>query len=399
MAEPTWKQQVQHVKGLQAAVYGRPDPAANLAQLRELARQTAQLRRLHKEQPAAEQAQAGTQLFGKLLGRDTTGLEVETALRMQPLPTGVYHLLDPAKDPLLRVTVKNTSRDTKRVRVKAFIEGLSTTAVKTVEIEANKSEAVDLFPALLPHRARSLNQVQRATLHVVVDHLDGRQERHDTHSLVCLARTSSFNAVFDPHTKEWVDLSHYYGAWVTPHDPRVHGRIRKAANLLAAGQIWGYQGKAADDPVTPQVRALYRSLQKADIVYINSVIDFGTPDGMATQRTRLPRESLKRKSANCIDGTVLMASLLEGASINPLLVLVPGHAFVGWQTWEGEEWEKWEEKKKWRFLETTLIGKADFEVACRSAESQYAIHMEEDPAGIRNLSVRQLRARNIWPME
>jgi hypothetical protein len=87
---------------------------------------------------------------------------------------------------------------------------------------------------------------------------------------------------------------------------------------------------------TEQVGALYQALKEAGLTYINSVIDYGAAACQATQRTRLPRESLATNSANCIDGTVLMASLLEGASLNAALVLIPGHAFVGWQSWDGD---------------------------------------------------------------
>jgi hypothetical protein len=96
---------------------------------------------------------------------------------------------------------------------------------------------------------------------------------------------------------------------------------------------------------------------------VNSVIDYGAGPGEVTQRTRLPRESLAQKSANCIDGTVLLTSLLEGASLNPAVVLVPDHAFVGWETWDGSG--------EWSYLETTMIGSAEFETACQSATKQY----------------------------
>ena len=138
-------------------------------------------------------------------------------------------------------------------------------------------------------------------------------------------------------------------------------RVRHAADLVPDRQIWGYQRDP--DSVTQQVDALYQSLKEAGITYINSVIDFGAGPGQVTQRTRLPRESLRRRSANCIDGSVLFASLLEGSSLNAALVLVPGHAFVGWEVWDSSD--------DWKFLETTTIGSHDFQAACISGERQY----------------------------
>jgi len=68
------------------------------------------------------------------LGPETTGLRVVTTIRLQPIPTGVYHLLDPEIDPLLTVAVKNESHEPRRVCVTAHIEGLSARAIKTIEL-------------------------------------------------------------------------------------------------------------------------------------------------------------------------------------------------------------------------------------------------------------------------
>jgi hypothetical protein len=261
---------------------------------------------------------------------------------MQPLPTGIYHLLDPEKDPLLTVTVTNKARQPRRIRVTSFLEGLSAQAVKTLELGRSEEQATfPMHPTLLPERARLVTEVQWATLHVVVDILGNTKEDrtlektsfpvlcecHNTFPVLCLARSSSFISVRNPQTGAAVDLTKYYGAWVTPYVESVQDRIRHAASLTPTRQLWGYQGKL--DSIASQVEALYRSLKEAGLTYVNSVIDYCAGPGQITQRTRLPRESLAQKSANCIDGTVLMASLLEGASLNLALVLVPGHAFLG----------------------------------------------------------------------
>jgi hypothetical protein len=211
-------------------------------------------------------------------------------------------------------------------------------------------------------------------------------ELHKTVPVLCLARTSSFNAVRDSAGK-MIDLTRYYGAWVTPYAEPVQERIGNAASLAPAKQLWGYQGVPADVP--PQVKALYLSLREAGLKYVNSVIDYGTGPGQFTQRTRLPSESLAHKSANCIDGTVLMASLLEGASLSPALVLVPGHAFLAWEKWSGSG--------TWSYLETTMIGSAEFEAACASGEKQYQ-EQSKYPGTIR-LALADLRRDGIFPME
>ncbi len=381
------------VVGLRSALYNQADPSATEGLGERLAQAEADLRELEAKTrstaPGNPAAVAPTAPRGRLLGAKTTGLKVESTLNMHPLPTGVYHLLDPETDPLLTVVVSNESRDARRVCIKVFLEGLSAQAVRTIELDPKGQTTLKLLPTLLPERARALTEVQRATLHVVAEDLDGKPESHDTYSIVCLARTASFNAVRCPDTGETVDLTHYYGAWVTPHDEAVQGRIRRAADLVPDRQIWGYQGDP--DSVDVQVGALYQSLREAGLTYINSVIDYGSPAGQSTQRTRLPRESLAGRSANCIDGAVLMASLLEGSSLNAALVLIPGHALVAYETWDGSD--------EWNYLETTMIGGHEFTESLASGRKQFDQAQKFGRAGLKIHKLTDLRARGIWPME
>ncbi len=115
------------------------------------------------------------------------------------------------------------------------------------------------------------------------------------------------------------------------------------------------------------------------------------------QRIRLPRETLEKRSANCIDGTVLMASVLEAASLNPAIVLVPGHAFLAWEMQNGSN--------EWDYLETTLIGSREFEVAqkvgrTRAEQFQAKAAGEANKRMFRLLSIPGLRVNNgVLPME
>jgi hypothetical protein len=146
------------------------------------------------------------------------------------------------------------------------------------------------------------------------------------------------------------------------------------------------------------VKALYDALKNTgQITYVNSLIAFTPEEGLSTQRVRLPRESLQDKQANCIDGTVLFASLLEGVSLNPAIVVVPGHAFVGWETWRDSD--------EWEYLETTMIGTHDFEAARKSGASTAAFFQQlaaatDNENKFRRWSLGDLRATHrITPME
>jgi hypothetical protein len=51
---------------------------------------------------------------GTLLGPETIGLKITTAVRLKPVPTGIYYLLDPEKHSLLTVTLENQSHERAR---------------------------------------------------------------------------------------------------------------------------------------------------------------------------------------------------------------------------------------------------------------------------------------------
>jgi hypothetical protein len=411
---PEIEQQNRRIRALMAQV-SRTDGDESLdvlvQDLAEARRRLAELRR--SEPPGASRAEeAPRKPVGAMLGPETTGLRVETAPRLHPVPTGIYHLLDPETDPLLTVTITNLTNDPRRLCVTGYIEGISARAIKTLEFsrsEVKKAKTIHLLPSLLPDQARRITEIQRATLHVVVeifgstmnpqtrqDTWSSLVESHDTHSIVLLSRNSGFNAVEDPETGLQRDLTRYYGAWVTPHVEPVQALVRRAADRAPGRRIAGYQGRRDPEAVASQVRALFDTLKAEGLSFIDSVIDFGAGPGQVTQRTRLPRESLRHRSANCIDGTVLMASLLEAASLHPAIVLVPGHAFVAWETWEGSD--------EWDYLETTMIASDDFESARRRARSLFERFCAEDlPSDdgplLRVLKLNDLRAQGIWPME
>ena len=161
---------------------------------------------------------------------------------------------------------------------------------------------------------------------------DAAEDRNlwvETQSLALLALNSAPLASRDPATGELVDQTRYLGAFVTPDDSEIDPFLKRAADFLPEGESFaGYAGS-----VTAQVKALYEALAARDTKYVDSTLDFN-PDkaANATQRVRLPKQALTAKVANCLDGTLLFASLLERVGIEPAIVIVPGHALVAWAT-------------------------------------------------------------------
>jgi hypothetical protein len=128
------------------------------------ARPDAARARQHRQSQESEPPDRGTTggALGTLLGPETTGLKVTTALRLQPIPTGIYHLLDPATHPRLTVTLQNLSHEPRRVCISAYLEGLPARAIRTVELERmDTGRTISLLPGLLPGPARRIHRAAR----------------------------------------------------------------------------------------------------------------------------------------------------------------------------------------------------------------------------------------------
>ena len=332
---------------------------------------------------------------GMLLGADSTGIEVQVLQRQSHIPTGIIHLLEPKETPLVTIRVRSHSDKYIRLKITTFVENYSAQAVDTVELSIESSAEVHHLPTFFPERLHTITELTRATLHVRIDNLDGPTEQYSTFPIWLLARDSAYNGIKDPATGQWIDLSQYLAAWVTPNAEAVQNLLRRAADLHPERRISGYLTSEAD--IEEQVKAVYAALKAEDILYINSIVSFGGGHDTRVQRVRLPRQTLQTKSANCIDGTVLMASALEAASLNPAIVVIPGHAFLGWETQLNSG--------KWDYLETTLVGLKDFATAQakgRALAVQYHSMAErfQDKHYFQILAIPDLRVnKNITPME
>lgn len=387
---------------LRQQFYAQPDPSQSPKKLGEALQQAEEkLHGLETERRAKEQVKGrgvlldtggeGEKPGGIMLGPDTTDIDAQALLRMSHVPAGIIHLLQAERTPLVTFRINYTGDEYVRLRLISFVERYSAQAVDTIELFPDQSAEINQLPTFFPDRIQSVTELTRATLHIRIDDLDGNTEQQSSFPIWLLARTSAYNGVEDPSTGRWVDLSLYYGAWVTPNAPEVMRVLRRAADLHPRREIVGYN--VGPEGVKEQVKAIFNALKAEDIVYIHSVLSFGATRGEYMQRVRLPRESIENKSANCIDGTVLMASVLEAASLNPGIVLVPGHALVAWETQDGNG--------QWEYLETTMIGSHDFEAAHKSGQTQKAFFDKvKDPSYFQLLSLPDLRARHgITPME
>lgn len=122
-------------------------------------------------------------------------------------------------------------------------------------------------------------------------------------------------------------LPELIAAYITPNHPYIYHIKRKAVEILERqGLKTAFEGYQSNDPerVLQIMSAIYSAIQSEEIVYSS------LPPGYEEtgQRLRLLNTIQQEKFGNCIDISLLFAACLEAVDLNPILIIVRGHAFV-----------------------------------------------------------------------
>jgi len=130
---------------------------------------------------------------------------------------------------------------------------------------------------------------------------------------------------------EWPGLGEHperLSAFIIPEDPtlvQIRSEIQDVLKRWGCpDKFTGYKDKNVND-VRDYLAAIYEVLRLKGIVYIDSRTDYKN----SVQKLRLFGEVLLSREGTCLDLTILIASILESAGLNPLIFFSTNHFFVG----------------------------------------------------------------------
>lgn len=236
----------------------------------------------------------------------------EAILKKVPLGTQVGIYLD--VDPSMRryLALPSDGLISQSADVKIDTAGQSTAYRYVAE--------ADLFriPLWLPWNDEELRRLEQAIeipYSIVARYNDGSEDRFTgrvrVNPVAQVERAYPFGLGF----AALVDETH---PWVK----RVIDEINQRADVKRAGVMLAGGGGDGESKLQ-SIALFWQDLAARGLRYQNLT----AADGEA-QRCRLVHESLGSANANCIDGTVLLASFLEAVGIEAYIVIVPGHAFL-----------------------------------------------------------------------
>ncbi|MDB4922033.1 hypothetical protein [Mucilaginibacter sp.] len=145
-------------------------------------------------------------------------------------------------------------------------------------------------------------------------------------------------------------LTFLFTGYIQEQHPEIDKILKEALNTKIIDAIDGYQG--GEDYVDKQVEAIWRVLHNRGFQYSSITKTTGNNGNINSQEVRTFANSIKTSQANCVDGTVVFASILRKIGIHTILVLTHDHCFLGYFLDQ--------DKKKVRFLETTMLSNSSY---------------------------------------
>ncbi len=288
----------------------------------------------------------------------------------------------PEQFPVAVLTIANTSERPLVQAISAQVPGWSHPAEQTLVIGAHETRRLDLNPELLA-KAYSNPEIRHATLEVRASDPQGATMYSQTRQLL-------LHGAWDLYWGEKFSNAQYIARWVTPHDPAVLELVSQARRFMPLGRMAGYDGHETPALQVRHVRgeanAIFQALRRSGLSYVNSIFTFGDLKTEA-QRIRSPEETLTLHSANCIDVSVAFASAMENLGLDPLIVIVPGHAFTGVRLRPGSS--------EVLYLDLTVLPNGTFE----KASARAAAWLAKTPANqVLTVDIAAARALGIYPM-
>lgn len=294
----------------------------------------------------------------------------------RPLPPRIYEemsKLPSYRDAFVEYTVFNLSHDKLRLRVETEIIDYTDKEVKVIFLHGvnnkkDKKAQVILAqcPRLKKDTLEGLTTPAKATMLCKVTNEDTKEILfEETYPIDILANDEMIWELNDLRSNRQYTLHDFICAWITPADKAgLMDKVRSGARAFHPDNMLGHVEFETLEEIRLHVKALYDYLANGGMSYLSQ--SFSSKISSNGQRVVLPERVLQINAGNCIDLTILFASLLEGFGLYSLIFLTPSHAYIGWGNKNNHE--------QIIFLETTLIGRADFDTAMAKGKENF----EED---------------------
>ncbi len=240
------------------------------------------------------------------------------------------------------ITFKLKSDKPTKIKLEVEIPDITEKETKTIEVGTTQVT----YDAKPPFKQSAYGPLGKAQdKYIIIKATDENTNRmivDDSQKITVLSRNDMV----------WIDKDgtnnmKYIAKWVTKDNKEVKELVRVAAeyNDQFCGQhaMVGYLG--GPEEVYCQMASLFAAMgDYYQIAYIASTESYQTSNA---QSVKLPEEVIMEKSGLCIETVLVMAAAMENLGMEPVIVFIPGHAWVAVKTSAGAS--------TYYHLETTML--------------------------------------------
>jgi hypothetical protein len=272
-----------------------------------------------------------------------------------------------------------------KIRVVSEIPGITEKQTKLIDIRP-ESKIYYISPEITPEGYGNLSESKKADLKVSVSLINDNQEElllDDKKEIFLYSRN---DIIWE---NEDGPNFNYIARWVNKDREEVKDLVRTAADHMKelGAESNAMEGVFGDrENIKRQLEAIFLAIsQDLKIRYVASPFSY---DDSSAQRIKPPEEVIKTRSGLCIELSLLVAAALENVGLNPVIILVPGHAWAGVQISPVSN--------DYIFIETTALDKSP-EEALQIAQKNWSSASKK--MGYYHLiNINELRAEGIGPM-
>ena len=256
-----------------------------------------------------------------------------------------------------RITIRNNSDEVfRKIKVHIYVlKYMDFPTEKVVEeLRPHGVAVIDVMPTFNNQLLKITEDIS-AQAEVSINYFHEKKEKSTT-------RTNPIN-IYNRNAMTWANKE-MVSAFITPKDEPVVGFAR------AIVQMFHDKGGLIDEKMTKAMQ-LFDAMGAMGIVYQidpNNPYESSSIDYEKVDSVQYPRDTLKHKSGDCDDLSILYSALLENIGIETVLLDVPGHLFMAFKTDAKEgEGEKIATSSDlyfvrnghiWIPVEATMVGKA-----------------------------------------
>jgi len=287
-----------------------------------------------KEKPEEKQTlpTIETKIEAKDIEENQSDLKVEENLEYEGI---IYTSTFNNAPASIKSVITNTGYKSRKVAFQYWLDGgFSREVYITKDIPERTRMVIELGGELkLTREAFAITHETQTVLQTRFYELDGGKKN-------LLFERSYRVKLFPPQFFNWQTPEHI-AAFVTYQMDSIPALQREISQKV--GSILSYQ--AGPEKAEEQVKAVYEIIAERGWHYST-----GFSISSSGQKIRYPVETLREKSANCIEAVLLFSAIIESLNIETAIVLVNRpqgrHAYLAWKSDPGGDFNK--------FIETTM---------------------------------------------